>query len=148
MFLPTFLLHMFLVFSCPHTTEALPLLGHKHHAIFAERNVCHENLTPVRPPALSHRAIAGPPAKHLTDMAKWRRKGSKSLSHFLYLQGCTQDDLIWGCARVCLQHRLDIYWRWSMFLPFQLHLEPECPPFPLHRHSGSVERHDGWGNPR
>lgn len=83
MLLLTFLLHRPPVFSCPHTTEALPLLGHKHHAVFAECNICHENLTPIRPPALSDGAIAGPPAKHLTDVGTWGRKGNKSLSHFV-----------------------------------------------------------------
>lgn len=76
-FFLTFFPPILLVFSCPHTNEALPLLSHKHHAVFAESSVCHENLTPIRPPALSHRAIARPPAKHLTDPGKWRRKGKK-----------------------------------------------------------------------
>lgn len=81
-FFLTFFPPILLIFSCPHTTEAFPLLSHKHHAVFAESSVCHENLTPIRPPALSHRAIAGSPAKHLTAPEKRRRKGNKSLSHF------------------------------------------------------------------
>lgn len=70
----TFLLPVLPVFSGPCTTEALPLLSHKHHAVLAESDVRHENLTAIRPPALSHRAAAGTPAKHLTGRGERRRE--------------------------------------------------------------------------
>lgn len=70
----TFLLSVLLIFSGPHSTEALPLLSHKHHAVFAERYVRHENLTPICPPALSHRAAGRTPAKHLTEVEKYKRE--------------------------------------------------------------------------
>lgn len=72
----TFLLAILLIFTSPHTTVALPLLSHKHHAVLAESYVRHENLTPIRPPALSHRAAGGTPAKHLTERGKIQEGGN------------------------------------------------------------------------
>lgn len=63
----TFLFSALLLFSSPHATEAFSIRSHKHHAVFAESNIRHENLTWIRPPALSHRAAGGPPAEHLME---------------------------------------------------------------------------------
>lgn len=87
----TFLFTILLIFTSPHTAEALPLLSHKHHAVLAESYVRHENLTSVRPPALSHRGAGGTPAKHLTERGKIQEGGNlrkvtlTSFSHHFYL---------------------------------------------------------------
>lgn len=49
----TFLFAVLSKLSSPNASEALPLLSHKHHAVLAESNVRHENLTSIRPPTLS-----------------------------------------------------------------------------------------------
>lgn len=88
----TFLFLKLPIFSSPNATEALPLLSHKHHVVLAESDVRHENLTPIRPPALSHRAAAGTPAKHLTKKRKMGEEANlgegqntKGLSHKMHL---------------------------------------------------------------
>lgn len=77
----TFLLLVLPILSGPLAVEALPLRSHKHHAVLAESDVRHEHLTPVRPPALSHGAAGGPPAKHLKEGENIRRVTRTSLSH-------------------------------------------------------------------
>ena len=95
----TFLLTILLIFSSPHTTEALPLLSHKHHAVLAESYVRYENLTPIRPPTLSHRAAGGTPAKHLSERDKKQKGGIEVLvTIFIYRTPYGPDPALYNCV--------------------------------------------------